>query len=150
MNRNIQKRELYCAGEEGQYWQASHYSYENSQTNIKMNGKLSRNIAETLGVKQGRNKSSDHYKIYVAPLLDTLDTAQLGVWIGNINVGVSGVADDVYLMTDSQTKLQAQLDIATHFGRMYRIQYGATKTKVTIVGSDTNYFQDIITLENGW
>ena len=145
VNRNIQKRELYCAGEEGQYWQASHYSYENSQTNIKMNGKLSRNIAETLGVKQGRNKSSDHYKIYVAPLLDTLDTAQLGVWIGNINVGVSGVADDVYLMTDSQTKLQAQLDIATHYGRMYRIQYGASKTKVTIVGSeiDTNYFQDI-------
>ena len=145
VDRNIQTRELYCAGEEGQYWQASHYSYKNSQTNIKMNGQLSRNISETLGVKQGRNKSSDHYKIYVAPLLDTLDTAQLGVWIGNINVGVSGVADDVYLMTDSQTKLQAQLDIATHYGRMYRIQYGASKTKVTIVGSevDTNYFQDI-------
>ena len=54
-----------------------------------------------------------------------LDTAQLGVWIGNINVGVSGVADDVYLMTDSQTKMQGQLDIASHYGKLYRIQYGA-------------------------
>ena len=145
VNRNIQTRELYCAGERGQYWQASHYSYQNSQTNIKMNGQLSRNISETLGVKQGRNKSSDHYKLYVAPLLDTLDTAKLGVWIGNINVGVSGVADDIYLMTDSQTKLQAQLDIATHYGKLYRIQYGASKTKVTIVGSeiDMTYFHDV-------
>ena len=75
-----------------------------------MKGKLSRSIEETLGVKQGRNKSSDHYKIYIAPLLDTLDAANLGVWIGSINVSVSGVADDVYLMCDKQTKLQAQLD----------------------------------------
>ena len=62
-----------------------------------MDGKLTRSIEENLGVKQGRNKSSDHYKVYIAPLLDTLDTSSLGVWIGHINVGVSGVADDVYL-----------------------------------------------------
>ena len=64
--------------------------------------------------KQGRNKSSDHYKIYIAPLLDILENANLGVWIGNINVGVSGVADDVYLMSDKQTKLQSLLNIASH------------------------------------
>ena len=110
-----------------------------------MKGKLSRSIEETLGVKQGRNKSSDHYKIYIAPLLDTLDAANLGVWIGSINVSVSGVADDVYLMCDKQTKLQAQLDIASHYGKMFRIKYGATKTKVTVVGSevDQNYFSDV-------
>ena len=55
VNRNIQRRELYCAGEYDQYWQASHFSYQNSQTNIKMIGKLSRCIPESLGVKQGRN-----------------------------------------------------------------------------------------------
>ena len=62
-----------------------------------------------------------------------------------INVGVSGVADDVYLMSDRQTKLQAQLDIASHYGKMYRIKYGADKTKVTVVGSeiDQNYFMDV-------
>ena len=146
VNRTIQTRELYCAGETGQYWQASHFSYEDSLTRIKMNGKLSRSIEENLGVKQGRNKSSDHYKIYIAPLLDTLDTSSLGVWIGHINVGVSGVADDVYLMSDKQTKLQAQIDIASHYGKMYRISYGASKTKVTVVGSDVDmeYFQSVM------
>ena len=103
VDRTIQTRELYCAGETGQYWQASHSSYQNSFTKIKMDGKLSRSISEKLGVKQGRNKSSDHYKVCIAPLLDTLDNANLGVWIGPINVSVSGVADDVYLMSDKQT-----------------------------------------------
>ena len=145
VDRTIQTRELYCAGETGQYWQASHHSYQNSYTKIKMNGQLSRSIKEVKGVKQGRNKSSDHYKVYIAPLLDTLDKSCLGVWIGNVNVSVSGVADDVYPMTDKQTKLQSLLDIAAHYGKMFRIKYGASKTKVTVVGSeiDRKYYQDV-------
>ena len=145
VNRNIQTRELYFAGERGCYWRASHYSYQNSLTKIKMKGNLSKDIPEKLGVKQGRNKSSDHYKVYIAPLLDTLETADLGVWVGPVNVSVSGVADDVYLMSDNQTKLQSLLDIAAFYGKMYRIEYGASKTKITVVGSevDSSYFSDI-------
>ena len=116
-----------------------------SLTKIKMKGNISRDIIENLGVKQGRNKSSDHYKLYIAPLLDTLETADLGVWVGPVNVSVSGVADDVYLMSDNQTKLQSLLDIAAFYGKMYRIEYGASKTKITVVGSevDSSYFSDI-------
>ena len=50
VDRTIQTRELYCAGETGDYWRASHFSYQNSSTKIKMNGKLSRNIIEKRGV----------------------------------------------------------------------------------------------------
>ena len=63
VDRVIQTRELYCAGERGQYWLASKYSYDNTQTQIKMNGQLSRNFVEHLGVKQGHIKSSDNHKI---------------------------------------------------------------------------------------
>ena len=145
VNRQIQTRELYCAGETGQYWRASHSSYQDSLTRIKINGKVSRIFKESKGVKQGRNKSSDHYKVYIAPLLDTLDRANLGVWIGNICISVSAVADDVYPISDNQTKLQALLNIAEQYGNMYRVEYGASKTKVTVVGSeiDMKYFEDI-------
>ena len=118
VNRKIQSRELYVSGERGAYWQASHYSYQNSFTQIKMQGKLSRPISENMGVKQGRNKSSDHYKIYIAPLLDTLESSNLGVWIGSVNVAVSGTADDIYLMADRQSKLQEQINIGKHYGHM--------------------------------
>ena len=80
-----------------------------------MYGKLSREISETLRVKQGNIKSSDNYKIYANPLLDTLDSANLGVLLGPINCGFSSCADDLHLMTDTQSKMQALLDIAFHY-----------------------------------
>ena len=73
------------------------------------------------------------------------EASQLGVWIGNINVSVTGVADDLYLMTNSQSKLQALIGIAEKYGQEYRIKYGAKKTKITVVGSnvDMQYYKDV-------
>ena len=73
-----------------------------------------------------------------------VDSADLGVWLGPVNVGSSACADDEYLISDSQTKLQALLDIAVFYGSMYKVSYGASKTKVTIVGSDCDmtYYRD--------
>ena len=97
VNREIQKRELYCsAGEEGDYWRAS-----------------------------------------AAELEDTL-TKILGVWIGPINSTVSCVADDVLCLSDTQTKLQCQLDIASHYGKKWRVKYSTSKTKVTVTGSSAD------------
>ena len=60
-----------------------------------MNGQLSGEIREQRGCKQGNFKSGDHYKVYVAPSLEMLDSADHGVWIGPINVAVSCCADDI-------------------------------------------------------
>ena len=109
-----------------------------------MQGKLSRQIEEKLGVKQGHINSSDNYKVYINPALDTFENSTLGVCIGPINVSVTGVADDNYLMSDTQSKLQALIEIAEHYGRQYKIKYGAAKTKITVVGSavDMDYYKD--------
>ena len=47
--------------------------------------------------------------------------------------------------TNNQTKLQALLDIAAFYGSMYKVTYGAAKTKVTVVGSegDMQYYSNI-------
>ena len=102
-------------------------------------------LQEERGCKQGNLKSGDHYKIYVAPSLEMLDSADLGVWIGPVNVAVSCCADDVLTMTDSQDKMQCLLDMAKFYGDMYQVQYGASKTKITISGSeiDRNYFKEV-------
>ena len=144
VDRKIQTRELYCSGVTGQYWRSSYHSYENSLSKIKMNGQLSKEFKGKSCVKQGHINSSDHYKIYINPALETLDLSFLGIWIGPINVSGTGVADDLYLTSSSQSKLQALLDIASHYGNRYRIVYGASKTKITVVGStiDMKYFSD--------
>ena len=127
--------------------QYSNNNYTNTKCQIKLNGKLSRPFDEALGCRQGMIKSSDHYKAYIAPGLDALEDSMLGYWIGPICVSVSGVADDVYLLTDNPYKLQQLLVLANHYGRRYRITYGASKTKITITGSkvDMAYYKDVTT-----
>ena len=38
----------------------------------------------------------------------------------------------------------AMIDIAAHYGSLYRIKYGASKTKITVSGPeiDINYYKD--------
>ena len=74
-----------------------------------------------------------------------MENADLGIDIGPVNVGVSCVADDLYLLSDDQVKLQGLLDISQHYGRLYRIKYGANKTVISVVGSksDMKYFEDV-------
>ena len=144
VDRDIQKRELYLAGERGDVWRFSHHSYENTFTKIKMDNKLSLPLEEHLGVKQGHIKSSDHYLAYNRPLLDTLDSASLGFRIGPICVNSSDVADDVYILSESQEGLQQALEIASHYGCRHRVNFRASKTKITISGPeiDRKYYQD--------
>ena len=139
------KRELYFCGEIGQLAAYNQSSYENTESRIKMNRKISKPLSESLGVGQGKIRSSDHYKIYINPALETLERAELGIDIGPVNTGVSCVADDVYLITDDQTKLQGLLDIAEDYGQQYRIVYGASRTVISVVGSkkDMEYYKDI-------
>ena len=83
---------------------------------------------------------------YIAPSLEMLDSADLGVWIGPINAAVSCCVDDVLVMTDNQDKLQCLLDMAKFYGDMYHVKCGASKTKITVSGSaiDRNYFKDVL------
>ena len=110
--RTIQKRELYFAWETGQLAQYNAHSYENTNNRIKMKGKILKPLIEKGGVGQGKIRSSDHYKVYINPVLETLESARLGVNIGPINTAVSCLADDVYLESYDQTKMQGLVDIA--------------------------------------
>ena len=144
VDRQIQLRELYLAGETDQFSRYNISSYENTQTRIKMNHKISLPLSETLGVGQGKIRSSDHYKVYITPILNTLENASLGINIGPINVGFCCVADDLYVMSDEPTKLQCQLDLCQDYGMKYRITYGASKTVVSVIGSkaDAKFYSE--------
>ena len=74
-----------------------------------------------------------------------MDKSDLGFWIGPICVGVDAMADDLYLLSDSQVGLQELLNLAQHYGRRYRCVYGAAKTKIVVTGSniDMSYFKDV-------
>ena len=66
------------------------------------------------------------------------------LFLGSL-LGQPGPLQGYLWMTDRQTKLQELLNITVHYGKMFRITYGAAKTKITVVGSDIDvkYFQDV-------
>ena len=57
---------------------------------------------------------------------------------------MSGVADEDFLISDDPIKLQGIMDIAEHYGNRYRITYSASKTKITVSGSeiDRQFYKD--------
>ena len=112
---------------------------------MKQDGKLSREFRELKGSRQGHKRASGHFKAYINPCLTAANSPALGFYIGPICVSVVCVADDTYVLSANPRNLQNIIDIIGHYGRRYRLIFGADKTKVTITGSkhDMEYYQDI-------
>ena len=111
---------------------------------MKQHGSLSREIVEHRGARQGHKRSSGHFKTYINPCLVTADTSELGFCIGPVFVSVICVADDTYVLSSNPRDLQGLVDIIGHYGRRYRLIFGAEKTKVTVTGSkhDMQYYSE--------
>ena len=138
-------RELYSTGEQGDLLQYSNNIYQNTDSCIKMEGKLGRRFRTYKGSRQGHVKASGHFKAYINPCLTAANKSNLGFNIGPICVTAVCVADDAYVLSDCPRKLQGAINIVGHYGKRYRVVFGASKTKAVITGSkiDMQYYQDI-------
>lgn len=138
-------RELYSCGESGDVLQYSRYTYENTACRMKQDGKLSREIREYKGSRQGHKRAAGHFKSYINPCLTAANSPELGFFIGPICISAVCIADDTYVLSDNPRSLQSIINIIGHYGRRYRLIFGADKTKVTITGSkhDMQYYNDI-------
>ena len=113
VEREIQIRELYSVGERGDYLKYSKNTYQNTECHIKLDGKLSRKITEHKGNRQGHVRASGHYKAYVNPCLSSLQDSNLSFYLGPICITSVCIADDIYLLSGSQSGQQAGLNIVS-------------------------------------
>ena len=110
-----------------------------------MEDKLSRTFTEYTGNRQGHVNAAGHFKAYINPCLDAINSANLGFHIGPIAVGTECCADDTYIQSGSQSGIQVSIDIVEHYARRYRVLFNADKTKIVVTGSrlDMDYYADI-------
>ena len=143
-DRDIQVRELYENGEDGDTWLYSRALYKNTECAIKMEEKMSRTFEEQLGSRQGHKKSSGHYKQYNNPIQMELNESDLGAKIGNYNISNIAVADDLLGVSNNPNNLQIILNKIASYGRKYRVEFSAKKMKITVIGSkvDQKYWKD--------
>ena len=135
VEREIQVRELYSAGERGDLLQYSRSTYRNTRCHIKLKDKLSREVVELKGNRQGHVRASGHFKVYINSSLLSLDNSRLGFHLGPLRITVVCIADDAYLLSNSPSGLQGALDIISHFAKRYQLQFNAGKTKIVVTGS---------------
>ena len=145
VDREIQVRELYSCGETGNLLAYSRNTYKNTVCKMKQGGKLSREIREYKGARQGHKRAAGNFKTYINPCLTTANSSGLGFYIGPICVSVICVADDTYVLSGNPRDLQGLINIIGHYGKRYRLIFGADKTKVTVTGSrqDMQYYSSI-------
>ncbi|VDI42974.1 Hypothetical predicted protein [Mytilus galloprovincialis] len=104
-------RKLHQSGIESDSWLMFKEWYKDLTSQIKWEGELSKVFSEHQGVRQGGVTSPAAYKLFINPMLDHIETQNLGSYIGPIYCGTPTVADDVCLVSNNPEDLQAMLDI---------------------------------------
>ncbi|MES9903493.1 MAG: reverse transcriptase domain-containing protein [Sedimenticola sp.] len=104
--------------------------YEGLTTRVKWAGELSGSFAIGQGVRQGGVLSTELYKVYINSLLEELEQNSVGLHIGNIYIGCPTCADDVALLSTSQSELQTMLNVACRYSKQHRYMLHPSKSKV--------------------
>ena len=145
VDREILVRELFAIGEAGDYLEYSKNTYTITTAHMKQSGLISREFREEKGTRQGYKRAAGNFKTYINPCLISSNDSRLGFNIGPICITALCIADDTYVLSDDPRNLQAAINIINHYGRRYRLTFGADKTKVTVTGSphDMNYYKNI-------
>ena len=82
------------------------------------------------GVKQGV-LSPSLYILYICDLLRSFRSAGLGVHIGHLCLGTPSCADDVLLLSNLPSEMQAMLNVNSVYSKSHKYEIHPTKSTVT-------------------
>ena len=105
---------VFHIGIQDNHWSLINSMHQNATSAIKWDGKIS----EQFPVTQGGILSADLYKLYINPLLERLENSHIGSIIGNVLCNASACADDVALMSRTESDMQIQINMAQDFAGM--------------------------------
>ena len=104
--------------------------YENLSSAVLWQSSLSRSFSIMQGVRQGAILSPLLYSVFVDDLLMTLQKSGYGV--DSIFCGAPMYADDLALICDSPTDLQAMLNIVSSYASFWRYKINADKSCIMV------------------
>jgi hypothetical protein len=118
------ERRVYQAGIDDKHWVLIKSLHENAESSIKWAGQISEHFQVNQGVRQGGILSTDLYKLYINPLLARLESANVGMRIGNISTNCTACADDVALLSGNPNHTQILINMCNDYAHMegYELQ----------------------------
>jgi len=137
VDHDLLKLKLHHTGVRGPQWLIIDNLYSNCSETVRWRGSYSRPYKVTQGVRQGGVLSTSLYKEYVNPLLTDFERSGVGLHIGGIYLGSPTCADDVLLLSHSETELQAMLNVAYTYSAHNKYTLHPGKSTVTqLVGTN--------------
>jgi hypothetical protein len=140
---------MYDRGIVGDLWLILCNMYDGITTRIKWKGKISRQIVERQGIRQGGNISADQFKCHINPVLDRILHHNIGFKVGTIPVSAVTCADDIATAATSATEAQVLLNVCSDDANRERYKFGEAKTKYQVVDNSTNQHQSVSLSLNG-
>ena len=111
--------------------------YEGNTATVKIGEFRSRSFQIESGVMQGSKLGPILFSIYINDLLETLQKSNLGVTLWRITVTALGFADDIILLADTPTNLQALIDICVRWSKANGMRFNAGKNKCIVLPLNT-------------
>ena len=100
-------------------------------------------FATTNGVRQGGIMSPKLYNIYSGQMIKSIREMQIGVTVGNLNIGILMYADDLTSVADCASNLQLQLNKAGEQGNEDDIVFNAKKSVILVFNQQFNKSEDL-------
>jgi hypothetical protein len=116
----------------GNFYHTIKHMYENSMSCIKSNGKITNLFPSNIGVRQGDVLSPNLFKIFINDLPDLFNDQCDPVYLHNKYLNCLMYADDVVLLSASQTGLQTCLNKLQTYCDTWGLTVNEKKTKVLI------------------
>ena len=117
----------------GSFFQSIQRMYKQSQACIKHQGGISKSFKCDIGVRQGDVLSPLLFNIYVSDMPDFVGVTQDSPRMGEISISCLMYADDMVLMSSSESDLQARLNRLEQYCRKWHLNINEKKTKVMVV-----------------
>jgi hypothetical protein len=106
--------------------------YINQKMCVRYNMSESRWFCPTNGVKQGGVLSPTLFAIYIDGMLSQLESCKIGCYVGSKYCGVIGYADDVILLSPTQSAMRKMINICEAYADDYLIKFNGNKCQSVV------------------
>ena len=148
VNRKALLYKLDCMGIGGKFYHTIKSMYSSDQFCIKLSNFVTEYFQSNIGVRQGDGMSPILFNVFINDLISELNSDECTpAKIENVRVGCLLYADDVVIMSDTETGLQTSLDKIAAFCNKWSLSVNTNKTKVIVFNKrDLDKFK--FTIEN--
>ncbi|XP_045205894.2 uncharacterized protein LOC123558082 [Mercenaria mercenaria] len=122
-------RRMYQIGIQDKHWALLKSLHEETSSVVKWHNRVTDVFNVKQGVRQGGVLSADLYKVYVNPLLKTLEATETGSRIGTVRCNASACADDITLNSSLTDHARVLISTAEQFSNMERYTLQPKKTE---------------------